>query len=156
MSSLELERVCNTVDGVHETAAVAVSPQNGGGPSQLVIFAVLREASLSPAALLDTFKSAIKLGFNPLFRPHDVIIIDKLPRFVLLTSIMSSDTDPVRLATQHVVEQGDAACTTRPIQGQQPRSESEPALNEFLILLVLCCASQYTQLLRRLKLLNKP
>lgn len=131
VSSLELERACNGVEGVHETAAVAVSLQDGGGPSQLVIFAVLHDASLTSAALLDAFRSAIKLGLNPLFRPHDVIIIDQLPRFVLLASIPSSNTDPVRLATQHVLEQGDAARTTRPIQGRQPQPESESALNEF-------------------------
>ena len=39
-SSIELERVCNLTEGVHETAAIAITPA-GGGPSNLVMFAVL-------------------------------------------------------------------------------------------------------------------
>ena len=81
VSSAEIEEVLNTVSGVQETAAVAVSP-TGGGPSQLVIYAVLiqPESASTKQELHTTLQAAISQHLNPLFRIHEVIIVDALPR----------------------------------------------------------------------------
>ncbi len=75
-SSAEIERVCNRVAGVHETAAIAVPPI-GGGPSELVIYAV---ADGEPEALRERFNAAIKRELNPLFKVTAVARVDALPR----------------------------------------------------------------------------
>ncbi len=80
VSSAEIERVVGFVDGVSETAAIAIAPVEGG-PSQLVIYAVPE-----PGARLDRFElrmamqRSISRHLNPLFKVHDVILIDALPR----------------------------------------------------------------------------
>ena len=80
VSSAEIEEVLNTVDGIQETAAVAVAPKDGG-PSQLVIYTVLA-ASAAPAKqeLHAILQAALSEHLNPLFRIHDVVIVDALPR----------------------------------------------------------------------------
>jgi len=77
ISSAEIEHVLRTVPSVIETAAIAVSC--GGGPSQLVICAVCAQ-SLDKDQLATAMQSAIKRDLNPLFKIHDVIILDALPR----------------------------------------------------------------------------
>ena len=88
ISSVEIERVCNGIQQVAETAAIGVSPP-GGGPSILVIFAIIEGASsvqeaekcgLDLAALKKQFQVAIKSLLNPLFHVGEVLIKDKLPR----------------------------------------------------------------------------
>lgn len=81
VSSAEIEEVLNTVSGVQETAAVAVSP-TGGGPSQLVIYAVLAasEGVSTKHELHTTLQAEISQHLNPLFRIHEVVIVDALPR----------------------------------------------------------------------------
>ena len=76
-SSAEIERACNRVDGVHETAAIAVAPR-GGGPSQLVIYAVMEIAT--PDDLKPLFQRSIRARLNPLFKVHDVVVVEALPR----------------------------------------------------------------------------
>jgi acetyl-CoA synthetase len=76
VSSAEIERVLQTVAGVTETAAIAVSAC--GGPSALVIYAVC--ASGDRAALLAGMQSAIRSELNPLFKIQDLVIIESLPR----------------------------------------------------------------------------
>ena len=80
VSSAEIEEVLNTLEDIQETAAVAVSPKDGG-PSQLVIYTVL-VASAAPAKqeLHATLQAALSERLNPLFRIHDVVIVDALPR----------------------------------------------------------------------------
>jgi acetyl-CoA synthetase len=75
VSSAEIERVLNGVDGVRETAAVAVSR-----PSKLVVFAVLRPGVPAADALKADMQRAIKDRLNPLFRIHDLVVVDALPR----------------------------------------------------------------------------
>ncbi len=77
ISSAEIERVANTTSGVRETAAIAV-PSPGGGPSLLVIYAV--GDGLVANTLKATMQKAISADLNPLFRIHDVVVIDTLPR----------------------------------------------------------------------------
>ncbi|MDE0298276.1 MAG: AMP-binding protein [Candidatus Poribacteria bacterium] len=80
VSSAEIEQVLNTVSGVRETAAVAVSPKDGG-PSQLTIHAVLlTEAYPDDSSLRAAFRAAIREQLNPLFKIHDVVVRDSLPR----------------------------------------------------------------------------
>ena len=81
VSSAEIEEVLNAVDVVQETAAVAVPPK-GGGPGQLVIYAVLAASGAAPAKqeLHATLQTALSEHLNPLFRVHDVVIVDILPR----------------------------------------------------------------------------
>ncbi len=81
VSSAEIEEVLNVVDGIQETAAVAVSPKDGG-PNRLVIYAVL--ATSHPVSkkqkLHSILQTALSEHLNPLFRIHDVVIVDALPR----------------------------------------------------------------------------
>lgn len=79
-SSAEIERVLATVTGVVETAAIAVSPE-GGGPSQLVIYTVVKpDAGLTAEILIPKFQDRIKKHLNPLFKLSDVVVTDALPR----------------------------------------------------------------------------
>jgi acetyl-CoA synthetase len=79
VSSAEIERTVSAVAGVVETAAVAVSPPEGG-PSRLVVFAVPERSAPDKAALLRAMQRAIAENLNPLFKIHDVVVIDALPR----------------------------------------------------------------------------
>lgn len=81
VSSAEIEEVLNIVSGIQETAAVAISPKDGG-PSQLVIYTVLAASEAAPAEqeLHAILQTAISEHLNPLFRVHDVIVVDALPR----------------------------------------------------------------------------
>ena len=78
VSSAEIEEVLNSVNGIREVAAIAVSPPDGG-PSQLVIYAVLLPGA-DTGSLTSSLQSAIREHLNPLFRIHDVIVVDTLPR----------------------------------------------------------------------------
>ena len=78
VSSAEIEEVLNAVDGIREVAAIAVPPPDGG-PSQLVIYAVLLPEA-DTGSLHTSLRSAIREHLNPLFRIHDVVVVDALPR----------------------------------------------------------------------------
>lgn len=79
ISSIELERVLNKLDSVVETAAIAVSNQDGG-PSQLVIYVVTEKDEVNLEELRMEFQNAIREKLNPLFKIEDVVDIDNLPR----------------------------------------------------------------------------
>ena len=80
VSSAEIERLLNTVSGVVETAAVGVQPP-GGGPARLVVYAVPEARTETTAQELQArFRHAIREHLNPLFRIHDVVLVDALPR----------------------------------------------------------------------------
>lgn len=79
VSSAEIERTLQSVAGVTETAAIAVAP--GGGPDHLVIYVVGSSFSVEDKpALLSAMQDRIKHGLNPLFKIHDVVPIEALPR----------------------------------------------------------------------------
>jgi acetyl-CoA synthetase len=78
-SSVEIEQTLDVLDGVKETAAIAVEPPEGG-PSQLVIYAVTDDGGMSEEALKSSFQKAIKTELNPLFKVKDVVLRDQLPR----------------------------------------------------------------------------
>jgi acetyl-CoA synthetase len=80
VSSAEIERAVAGVDGLVETAAIAFDPP-GGGPSLLVIYAVREPGTSRDApALRIAMHKAISKNLNPLFKIHDVVVIDALPR----------------------------------------------------------------------------
>lgn len=80
ISSAEIERVLNSIEGVLETAAIASTPP-GGGPDRLVIFVVAEpEITLSSDNIKPAMQKTIKFQLNPLFHIHDVEVVDSLPR----------------------------------------------------------------------------
>ena len=79
VSSTEIERTLQNVPCVMETAAIAVAP--GGGPDQLVIYAVgINGQTPERNELHTSMQSVLKQELNPLFKIHDVILVDALPR----------------------------------------------------------------------------
>lgn len=80
VSSAELERAVEGTRGVKETAAIAATPP-GGGPSNLVYFVVPSSGeTLDPSDTRLRLQNAIRRNLNPLFRVHDVRIVESLPR----------------------------------------------------------------------------
>jgi acetyl-CoA synthetase len=79
VSSAEIERVIQTVPGVKENAAVAVSPQ--GGPGRLIIYAVWEDGNSGEGAdMTAAMRQAVKTQLNPLFKIHEVLRVERLPR----------------------------------------------------------------------------
>ena len=79
ISSAEIERVLNRVDGVIETAAVAIC--ENGGPDELTVFAVATpNAILDEPTLLSKMNRILKAELNPLFKIQSVHLIPSMPR----------------------------------------------------------------------------
>ena len=79
VSSAEIERVVQSVPSVVESAAIAVAP--GGGPSLLVIYAVCPGVEGEKKdGLREAMQQAIKSELNPLFKIHDLELVESLPR----------------------------------------------------------------------------
>lgn len=80
VSSQQIEETVGGIQGIRETAAIAVSPP-AGGPNMLVVYAVpTGDSELNATDLLSTMQQAIRTKLNPLFKVHDVIITKALPR----------------------------------------------------------------------------
>lgn len=92
ISAAEIEQVLNILPWLHESAAVAVEPVEGG-PSQLVIFAVLKndlnnnknhlqieQDHWEKDHLKDRMQEVIKERLNPLFKISEVIVVESLIR----------------------------------------------------------------------------
>ena len=81
VGSAEIERVLDLTEDVSETAAIAVDPPQGG-PSRLVIYAVLQKnkKEITAEELKSRFQKVIKDKLNPLFKVFDVKIVPALPR----------------------------------------------------------------------------
>jgi acetyl-CoA synthetase len=77
VSSAEIERIALVCAGVREAAAVAVPPPDGG-PSLLVLFVVAGPAAREE--LRRELQQLLKRRLNPLFKIHDVVVVDALPR----------------------------------------------------------------------------
>ncbi len=78
VSSLELERVIDHHPDVSESAAVAIQP-GGEGAEKLVVFAIVTKNSDSDQLLAD-LRRMISEELNPLFKIHDLVIVESLPR----------------------------------------------------------------------------
>ena len=78
VSSLELERVLEHHPAVYEAAAVAVQP-GGEGAEKLIVFAVLSKDAETGELQRDLGKTLAK-ELNPLFKIHDLVVVDSLPR----------------------------------------------------------------------------
>jgi acetyl-CoA synthetase len=78
VSSLELERVINEHPAVYESAAVAVQP-GGEGAERLVVY-VVPGGEIDREKLAHELSRAIAKRLNPLFKIHDVVTIEALPR----------------------------------------------------------------------------
>nr|XP_043635574.1 probable acyl-activating enzyme 17, peroxisomal [Erigeron canadensis] len=83
VSSVEIERVCNSVDDmILETAAIGATPA-GGGPERLVIAVVFKDPNgLKPDLnkLKGSLNLALQKNLNPLFKVSDVVPFGSLPR----------------------------------------------------------------------------
>ncbi|MGA7935038.1 MAG: AMP-binding protein, partial [Kovacikia sp.] len=80
VSAAEIEQAINTVEDICETAAIALSPPKGG-PSQLIIYAVITPNSQKTKPELQRLlQSAIAQHLNPLFKIGDLILVEALPR----------------------------------------------------------------------------
>lgn len=80
VSSAEIERALNLVPDVSENAAVEVREREGG-PERLVVFVVCKPGvATDKQALRAGLQAQIKKCLNPLFKIHDVVIVDSLPR----------------------------------------------------------------------------
>ena len=80
VSPVELEQVMNQSRAVAETAAIAVNSE-GGGPSELVVFAVLEpDATADLEGIRADLQRRLRDHLNPLFQISDLRIIDALPR----------------------------------------------------------------------------
>ena len=80
VSSAEIERVVLQAGNISEAAAVAVPPE-GGGPEQLVVFAVAKEAGqIDSDKTLNEMRGLIRSTLNPLFHLTRVVFVDALPR----------------------------------------------------------------------------
>ncbi|WP_298364731.1 AMP-binding protein [uncultured Lutibacter sp.] len=79
VSSIQIESVINKLDFVKESAAIAVSPKNGG-PSELVVYYVEIASEKTSKEKFVEAKNCIKKQLNPLFKLTDLIKIDILPR----------------------------------------------------------------------------
>jgi acetyl-CoA synthetase len=75
--SAEIERAVQGTPGVSDIAAIAIDPDDGG-PSRLVLYVV--GSGLDPADVKTIAQKAIAAKLNPLFRVHDVCVVDTLPR----------------------------------------------------------------------------
>jgi len=80
VSSAEIERACASAVELDACAAVAVPPA-GGGPEQLVVFAVpAAGAPADPTVLAAAFQRSIRADLNPLFKVTAVHVRESLPR----------------------------------------------------------------------------
>ena len=79
VSSIQIEAIINSLEFVKESAAIAVSPKDGG-PGLLVIYYVENESDLDDDVRLNEAKVSIRKQLNPLFKVTDLVKIDTLPR----------------------------------------------------------------------------
>lgn len=80
VSSAEIERACEGVAGVHELAAIALSPADGG-PSILMLCVVPTPGGeTSELALLPELQTRVRERVNPLFKVERVVLVGALPR----------------------------------------------------------------------------
>ena len=78
VSSLQIEELVNSHIAVTESAAIAVSPPEGG-PARLVLY-IVPNGIVDKELLQHELQKLIKQKLNPLFKIFDVVVTEKLPR----------------------------------------------------------------------------
>ncbi len=78
VSAVQIESAIATLEFVKESAAIAISPKEGGA-SALVVYYVSDE-KMSNSEALKKIQNCIKTKLNPLFKLVDLVKIDTLPR----------------------------------------------------------------------------
>jgi len=81
VSSIQIEGIINTLDFVKESAAIAVTPKDGG-PSLLVVYYVALGNAITKTNCLKQAQTVVRKQLNPLFKVSDLVKIDALPRTV--------------------------------------------------------------------------
>lgn len=79
ISSLQIESVLNQLDFVKESAAVGVDP-DGGGPTELHVFAVCHPSDYNNEEQLAKARSLVRSTLNPLFKISGWHRVELLPR----------------------------------------------------------------------------
>jgi acetyl-CoA synthetase len=80
VASADLEGAIGELDQIVELAAIA-SPTPGGGPERLVIFVVATPGAVHDRdKMIAEMQHRIRARLNPLFKIHDVVFVDALPR----------------------------------------------------------------------------
>jgi len=77
VSAAEIERVIAGISMITETAAIAIDLQ---GPSRLIIYAATKDMSLNQQDILHEMQKRINEQLNPLFKIHEVILVNELPK----------------------------------------------------------------------------
>lgn len=78
VSSTEIERTLTGIEGIAETAAIAITREKFG-PSLLVIYAATSQ-SLDKATIKNLMQKKINQHLNPLFKIEDVVFVKELPK----------------------------------------------------------------------------
>jgi len=80
VASAEIEQAVSGVPGVREVAAVAVPPAEGG-PDRLVLYVAPQHGvTFEPRRLRRDLAQALRAEHSSLFKIHDVVIVEALPR----------------------------------------------------------------------------
>ena len=80
ISSAEVERVLNSVEGIRETGAISFVPVDGG-LEHLVVYVVPEpQADLKDMKLKVVLQQVLAERLSSSFRIHDLIVVDDLPR----------------------------------------------------------------------------
>ena len=79
VSSVQIEEVIHQLDSIKKSAAIAVSPREGG-PSQLIVYAVCLPTEESLETKLSRARQIIRNKLNPLFKVQELIELEALPR----------------------------------------------------------------------------
>lgn len=78
VSAAEIERAINSIPDLGEAAAIAVAPPDNG-PSLLVVY-ITAPANPDKSQIIRQLQKQINQHLNPLFKIHDVIFVDELPK----------------------------------------------------------------------------
>lgn len=79
VSSIQIEEVINQLEFVKESAAIALTPEDGG-PGSLVIYIVALPSKLTGKEKLKSARNIIREKLNPLFKVENLVETEALPR----------------------------------------------------------------------------
>jgi acetyl-CoA synthetase len=79
VSSIQIEEVINQLEFVKESAAIAITPKDGG-PDSLVVYVVALPSQLTSEEKLKKARNIIREKLNPLFKVEKIMETAALPR----------------------------------------------------------------------------